>query len=56
MTPPLSHHVTTLSRRVHISAARQGTIVQQRVLSVVPVRVDEEVLAATFRAALRGYE
>lgn len=33
----------------------QGTIVQQRVLSVVPVKVDEEVLADTFRRALKGY-
>ena len=33
----------------------QGTIVQQRVLSVVPVKVDEEVLTETFRRALKGY-
>lgn len=33
----------------------QGTIVQQRVLSVVPVAVDEELLAATFERAIAGF-
>lgn len=33
----------------------QGTIVQQRVLSIVPVAVDEEVLSETFRRAIAGY-
>ena len=33
----------------------QGTIVQQRVLSIVPVPVDEEVLAETFRRAIAGF-
>ena len=32
----------------------QGTIVQQRVLSIVPVAVDEEVLTRTFQQALKG--
>lgn len=38
-----------------VPAMVQGTIIQQRVLSVVPVEVDEAVLSATFRRALDGY-
>ena len=38
-----------------IPAMVQGTIVQQRVLSIVPVPVDEEVLAETFRRAIAGF-
>ena len=33
----------------------QGTIVQQRVLSVVPVAIDEHVLTETFRRAIVGF-
>ena len=38
-----------------IPAMVQGTIIQQRVLSVVPVQVDEEVLTNTFKRALVGF-
>jgi alcohol dehydrogenase class IV len=38
-----------------IPAMVQGTIVQQRVLSVVPLSVDEELLEGIFKRALRGY-
>lgn len=38
-----------------VPAMVQGTIVQQRVLSVVPVAVDEELLAQTFERAIAGF-
>ena len=38
-----------------VPAMVQGTIVQQRVLSVVPVAVDEELLAHTFERAIAGF-
>ena len=38
-----------------VPAMVRGTIVQQRVLSIVPVPVDEEVLTETFHRALDGF-
>ena len=38
-----------------IPAMVRGTIVQQRVLSVVPLAVDEELLEGVFKRALQGY-